>query len=253
MNNWEYIRAVPGADTAVVFIHGIVGTPDHFDVFLPLVPEGWSVFNLLLDGHGGGVEDFAHSSMKKWEEQVASLLDSLCGEYEDIFICAHSMGTLFAIDGAIAHPDRVRELMLLGVPMRPRLGMTAVKNSLRVVFDRVPESDPVAVATRAACGVKTDRRLWKYVRWVPRYLELFAKIRESREKLPRLTVKCRAYQSAHDELVSPRAYAFLLEQGNVETFLLGASGHFYYEERDLAFLKAEFSEMCAGHEAKTEG
>ncbi|MGN1001855.1 MAG: alpha/beta hydrolase, partial [Oscillospiraceae bacterium] len=218
MNNRAYIHVVPGADTAIVFLHGIVGTPDHFDVFLPLVPADWSVFNLLLDGHGGGVEDFAHTSMKKWEEQVSSLLDSLCGEYESIFICAHSMGTLFAIDGAIAHPDRVRELMLLGVPMRARLGGTAVKNSLRVVFGRVPEDDPVAQATKAACGVKTDRRLWKYAGWVPRYLELFAKIKETRAALPGLRVPCRAYQSAHDELVSPWAYTFLREQKNVESF-----------------------------------
>lgn len=77
----EYIRRVPGADAAVVFIHGILGSPDHFDRFVTLAPEGWSVFNLLLDGHGRMAEDFARSSMRKWEAQVASLMDTLCARH----------------------------------------------------------------------------------------------------------------------------------------------------------------------------
>ena len=30
MNHAEYKRMVPGADTAVLFVHGILGTPNHF-------------------------------------------------------------------------------------------------------------------------------------------------------------------------------------------------------------------------------
>ena len=33
----EYIRDVPGSDTAVLFIHGILGTPNHFRRFLSLI------------------------------------------------------------------------------------------------------------------------------------------------------------------------------------------------------------------------
>ena len=46
MNHQEYRRIVPGADMAVLMIHGIVGTPHHFDNLLPLIPENWSVVNL---------------------------------------------------------------------------------------------------------------------------------------------------------------------------------------------------------------
>lgn len=58
MEHREYVRIVPGAKTAVLFMHGIVGTPNHFRDLLPLVdlvPDDWSVYNVLLPGHGGTV------------------------------------------------------------------------------------------------------------------------------------------------------------------------------------------------------
>ena len=36
MIHQEYVRKVPGADTAVLFIHGIVGTPNHFTDLISL-------------------------------------------------------------------------------------------------------------------------------------------------------------------------------------------------------------------------
>ena len=50
MNHQEYIREIPGAKTAVLMLHGIAGTPDHFEMLLPLVPADWSIYNILLDG-----------------------------------------------------------------------------------------------------------------------------------------------------------------------------------------------------------
>ena len=48
---------VPGARTAILYIHGILGTPDHFRDFFPLV-SGCSQHSILLDGHGGNAGDF---------------------------------------------------------------------------------------------------------------------------------------------------------------------------------------------------
>ena len=47
-------RLLPGAACAVLFVHGILGSPAQFAPFLPLVPQDWSFCNLLLQGHGGG-------------------------------------------------------------------------------------------------------------------------------------------------------------------------------------------------------
>ena len=80
MDQNDYIRIVPGADTGVLFIHGIAGTPEHFTKLIPLVqmvPESYSVYNLLLDGHGKTAKDFGKSSMKIWKRQVLDAFEML--------------------------------------------------------------------------------------------------------------------------------------------------------------------------------
>ena len=77
----EYKRIAQHPETAVLFLHGIVGTPNHFRAFVPLVPEDMSVYNMLLDGHGKGVRDFSHTSMEKWRNQVAGAVGELLKEH----------------------------------------------------------------------------------------------------------------------------------------------------------------------------
>ena len=62
----EFIKEAEGANTAILMIHGIFGTPRHFDDIISLVPDNWSVYNILLDGHGKGVKEFSRTSMAKW-------------------------------------------------------------------------------------------------------------------------------------------------------------------------------------------
>ena len=66
MDHRAYIRIVEDSDTAVLMIHGIAGSPAHFRDLIPVIPADWSVYNILLDGHGGTVSDFSRTSMKKW-------------------------------------------------------------------------------------------------------------------------------------------------------------------------------------------
>ena len=54
--NKEYVRIVEGSEYAVLFVHGIIGTPRHFDFLMDLVPsndtlrryEDSQAFNALL-------------------------------------------------------------------------------------------------------------------------------------------------------------------------------------------------------------
>lgn len=75
---WE--RAGNG-DTAVLLIHGIVGTPRHFDFLKDSFPADWTLRSIQLDGHGGTVADFAHTSCDKWKQQVERELVALCERY----------------------------------------------------------------------------------------------------------------------------------------------------------------------------
>ena len=114
----EYIRSVPGAKSAVLMIHGILCTPNFFRDFVKEIPENISVYNILLDGHGGDVSDFTKTSMVKWREQVHGIFDALCQRYESLVIVGHSMGSLFAIEGAVHRPDKVKSIFLVACPLK---------------------------------------------------------------------------------------------------------------------------------------
>lgn len=239
MEHKELKRLVPGARTAVLFIHGIVGTPNHFAQFIPLVPDSYSVYNLLLDGHGKGVKDFSNTSMKKWEAQVSAAVRTLSETHDSIYIVAHSMGTLFAIEQAVADP-KVKKLFLLAVPIKLFLKPPAVVNSTKVLFDKIDPDDPIAVAAKMCYGIEGDKNLLKYIGWIPRYLELFQKIIETQHRLPELFTSCRAYQSYNDELVSRSSVPYLESFGAITVNVLQHSSHYYYTQEDMAYLLREF-------------
>ncbi len=242
MQHSEYIKEVKNATHAILFIHGICGTPRHFDPFIPLIPEDWSVRNILLDGHGKGVRDFSSSSMKKWREQVKGILDDLCQNHKNIVICAHSMGTLFAIREAISRPEKIKALFLLASPLRIFMKPIAVKRSLKIAFNVIDENNESEKSGKEAYGIESDKRLWRYLMWIPRYIELFKESSEVSKLVKSIPCPSRFYQSKNDELVSSSSEKFLKDIPNVKLCILQNSSHFYYPKRDLDFLKNEFSQ-----------
>jgi len=238
----EYRRIVSNADKAILFIHGIVGTPNHFRIFLPLIPDNMSVYNLLLDGHGKGVIDFANTSMAKWEQQVEDAVAELSATHKEIYIAAHSMGTLFAITQAIQNPT-VKKLFLLAVPLKLFLQPRVFSNAMKVYLGKVSPADAVAMASKKCYGIAPDKNLLHYLGWIPRYLELFRKIKATRKQLPQLTTPCLVFQSAKDELISKGASKILNKIPCVRVQELAGSGHYYYEKEDLALLQNAFADF----------
>lgn len=233
----EYIRIVPCSRCAVLMIHGIAGTPAHFRDLIPVIPENWSVYNIVLDGHGKTVRDFGASSMKKWKNQVAAILDELFVKYERIVLVAHSMGTLFSIQAAVNHPDKIDGLFLLAVPTRPWVRASTVATCLRVSRGDLHPDDAAGLAMFHATGIQLERNILKYVSWVPRLLELLVECRRTRKLLPRLTVPCQTFQSHTDELVSVRSCKDLENHPYIQNTVLYHSGHFAYSPEDTALLR----------------
>lgn len=242
MKHAEYRRIVPGADTAVLFIHGIAGTPRHFDAFLALVPEEYSAVNLLLKGHGGTVRDFSRASMAAWETQVLLAVQELAAEHTHIFLAAHSMGTLFAIEQALREP-KIEGLFLLAVPLRLRIRRQLAVNSVKVFFDRIAPEDAVARAARDCYGIGREANVLHYLGWIPRYLELFHKIRETRGLLPQLKTRGFVFQSAKDEMVSAKSIRDLEVCKNLAVSVLPDSTHYYYVPEDREELEARFQQF----------
>jgi len=235
-------RIVDGAKTAILFIHGIIGTPDQFNDLLPLVRKDISIYNILLDGHGKGVRDFSSTSMKKWEKQVENAVEKLALNHEKIIIVGHSMGTLFAIEQAIKC-EKVEELFLMNIPIsifvKPRMLLTTVK----VYFNKVTPDDKIATAAEKSYGICDRRNVFLYLGWIPRYLELFSKIRKTRKILPKLSVRCNAFQSSKDEMVAKSSIKYLKKHSKMTVNKLKNSGHYYYRDDDLNFVKNKFKDM----------
>lgn len=246
MTHEETRRIIPGADTAVLFVHGIVGTPNQFRERIalePMVPENWSVYNLCLPGHGKTVPDFGKSSMKAWKNHVEQAFLELAEQHERVIIVGHSMGTLFAIQLALRNPGKISDLFLLAVPMRPYVGLQIINSSLRLVFNAIREDHPMEASIVAACGSTPTKKVWQYLTWIPRFVELFVEVRETEKLLPKLIVPSVAFQSAKDELVMRASYAALLRGGMKNVHMLPDSGHFYYPPKDKEQICTAFTEM----------
>lgn len=242
MEHKEYVRISDNSKIVVLFIHGIVGTPNHFNKFVSLVPESFSVYNLLLDGHGKSVKDFSKTSMKKWEAQVASVVEKLSLTHEKIYIVAHSLGTLLAIDQAIK-TKKVCKLFLLAVPLRLSIKPKMPINSLKVYFDKIRSDDYEALAAKKCYGIEKDKNPFHYIGWIPRFLELFAKIRKARQTVNSLNTTCLVYQSGNDEMVSKLSKKYLKNKPNILVNELKKSGHYYYDKDDFEYLITEFNKM----------
>ena len=229
-----FVRDVPGSRGAVLFVHGILGTPRFFDFLLEDIPPDWTVHNVLLSGHGGGVRNFSHASMAAWRAQVAAELSALSAGHERVILCGHSMGALLAIDAAHAHPGQAQGLLLLAVPVRLSLNARSCLRSTALALGLRSAGREEAQALVRAYGVSADRRVWRYAGWIPRYLELFREIAAVRRMLPDLQTPGVALQSARDEMVSRRALGCLARCPALETGLLEASGHYAYAPEDEA-------------------
>ena len=237
----EKQRIVPGADTAILFVHGILGTPAHFEAFYPLVPSDWSFRGIWLRGHGGSVKDFASSSMSEWKAQVHSATLDLLKTHKKVIIAAHSMGTLFAIREATELP--ITALFLLNVPLKAHIGRRLPKTMWAVFRGKIDPNDEWLLAAQKAYGIGRDMNILHYLGWIPRYLELFSEIRKTRKIIEKIKIPCRAYFSTEDEMVSPKSAEILAKNSSAHIKILDSSGHFYYSPKDLETLRSGFCEM----------
>lgn len=244
MKHKEYIRIAPGAECAVLFIHGICGTPNHFVSCIPMVdwvPEGYSVCNLLLPGHGGTAADFSSSSMREWRCHARRAFCRLAKTHRRVYIAAHSMGTLFALELAAEFPGKIPGMLLLGVPLRPHLTPVTVQGVARLLLGKLRPGQR-EMALEEACGIETTLRLWEYIPWLPRYVELFARIARTEKIMGAVKVPTFVFQSKRDELVSNATWK-VLERYPMKLEWLENSGHFYYDKAEIGRVRDCFAKL----------
>lgn len=131
-------HALHGAGTpgkpAVVLIHG-VGMSQQ--VWVPQV-EGLlgqrSVLTYDMLGHGGSAMPPQGATLRDYAAQLAQLLDHL--GLDRVALAGHSMGSLVALEFALAHPGRVDRLVMLNaVHRRDAAQRDAVQQRARLLHE----------------------------------------------------------------------------------------------------------------------
>lgn len=236
MRSEEILRECSGADTVVLFIHGIIESSGFFEEYMDLVPRNFSACSMLLEGHGGTVQQFSESSMKKWKQQVYDKVMALSARYRNILLVGHSMGSLFAIELASAYPEIIRGILIMGTPLRLWITPEMPLTMLRVFLNKYPKDDPKYIACLNIFGIADWQPVWRYIGWVPRYIELFRDVKTARKAFRKLTVPCWAVHSRYDEVTS-RSVVRMFENSPVTRLvILPRSHHFYYPEPDRRLL-----------------
>lgn len=235
----ELKRIVPGAKNAVVFVHGINSTPRFFDDFVAVVPPDWTVHSILLPGHGGTVTDFARHSAQEWENHVRAALHDLRASHERVYIVAHSLGTLLSIREAVQDDSQIAGMLLLCVPLRIWSRPSAlVRNIGKGVLGMTSQEE-----LRTCYGTEVDWRVWRYIGWIPRYLELFRLSRDARQEVRRLQVPTIAFMAKKDEQVSLRSVKEMADVPAIEVRYMPESHHHEFAPEDKEALLDALREM----------
>jgi pimeloyl-ACP methyl ester carboxylesterase len=108
-----------GAGAPVVLLHG---TANPAGFFLPLLQELHGVRAIAPDRPGIGLSDPLDLPHDRYRETAVAWVDRLLDtlELDATALVGHSGGGVWALWYALAHPDRVRRLVLLGVPTLPK-------------------------------------------------------------------------------------------------------------------------------------
>lgn len=108
-----------GAGPPVVLVHGS-GVAAGF--FLPLLNELEGVRALAPDLPGSGLSDPINLPRHRYHEAMVAWLDRLLDalELDTTALLGHSAGGVWALRYTLAHPERVKRLVLIGPPALPK-------------------------------------------------------------------------------------------------------------------------------------
>ncbi len=221
--------------TAVLFIHGILEGPYQFRELAKIATEkGYSAYAILLPGHGGTGEQFAKSSQAQWRNTVERKIEQLEQKYDDLIIVGHSMGALLSLLMIPQH-SKIRKAFLIATPLKIRVNLQGIKVSLKAALGHINEADPYLVAFYRIWSVRCAKP-HTYLKWIPRYQDLFSLVRETRSILDQIQIPLGIVHNFKDEFVSDRSLDVFTRElvCEYDILKLKKSGHFYYvpEEKE---------------------
>lgn len=247
MNVKEIYKAYPDSQQVVIFIHGIIEGPKQFRRLAEIAYEaGYSIYILLLPGHGGSGELFGITGYREWIRYTSWQIKIMKQKYKEVILVGHSMGALLALCEGASFPEQIRALVLLDTPLVIRVWPRVIKGAIKIAAGKGEVADAYTRAEYHAISVKQPTT-WGYVRWAMRYIELLTLVRYARKQVPRIMKPTLVVFAMKDEFVSLKSRSYLrLHLTHVKVkkqfneILLKDSGHFCYHHEDLLQLEIAF-------------
>jgi len=115
------------------------------------------------------------------------------------------------------------------------------------IFGFISEKDAVGKAYSKAHSVKLNLKLWEYIGWIPRYIELFSEAKAGIKNIQDVCVRCFIFQSAHDELVSRKSERYIPKKENIKLKTLENSAHFIYDSEDEKLFLDLFTKLLSSN------
>lgn len=223
------------SNTIVIFIHGILEGPNQFKKFANIVyNKGFSYSAILLDGHGGSGNKFANSSKNKWIDSVEKEILKYKDKYENIILVGHSMGGLLSILLSLKYKNKVKAIILISTPLMVHVRLNIIISSIKIGLGIIKDEDILTKDLYNSLSVDRSSLL-TYIKWIPRYIDLFKLIIIIKKKLKNIDIKTLIIHTKKDELVSNKSLNVFYNnlKNNYKIINLEKSGHFYFDEDEL--------------------
>lgn len=229
-----------GFPRAVVFVHGIMGSPAQFRALGQVLhAAGWDCIALCLPGHGGSAAEFASARATHWVQSFADALAQEAAHYTHLVLFAHSLGGLLSLQAAARGQRGIAGLVLLCPALSLKVSPWQAWRSARVLYGNPVRDDALLAAYRAAYSIERGHPL-AYLRWIRPLIDLARLARSTWPLLPAVHCPMLALQSAHDESVRKagvQKLQRLLPQARV--VWLAHSTHVYFTPEDAVQIGEE--------------
>lgn len=223
------------SNTIVIFIHGILEGPNQFKKFANIVyNKGFSYSAILLDGHGGSGNKFANSSKNKWIDSVEKEILKYKDKYKNIILVGHSMGGLLSILLSLKYKNKVKAIILISTPLMVHVRLNIIISSIKIGLGIIKDEDILTKYLYNSLSVDRSSLL-TYIKWIPRYIDLFELIIIIKKKLKNIDIKTLIIHTKKDELVSNKSLNVFYNnlKNDYKIISLEKSGHFYFDEDEL--------------------
>ncbi|EPK3284638.1 TPA: alpha/beta fold hydrolase [Serratia marcescens] len=107
------------AETGVLLIHGLTGTPNEMRILARgLNNAGFTVYAVQLAGHCGTLNDLLESTWQEWLASVRAGADKLMVKVKKLIVGGLSMGAVLALALATERPQQIAGVMALSTTFR---------------------------------------------------------------------------------------------------------------------------------------